>query len=240
MKRMMILLLVMLCLLPAVRAEEDCPLEFRMELSQIQFVEPEEITVTISVTNVSCVDMPGPLALYWPNGMMVTEFGTPTLLAGETRTWQGNWNVTGEQLDTGKVVFAVRYTCQAVDGSLSRKTQSYYVPVAWEKKPPQMAEIVLKGNPSTGYSWEWQGVSGDNCIKVSCETTELNADLELVGGPVQYTYVVEGTQPGYMELCFTYARPWEHDSTMALYHLYYNIRVDDNLNVAILSSSFDW
>ena len=100
--------------------------------------------------------------------------------------------------------------------------------------------IVLKGNPTTGYSWDWQGLSGDSCIKVSCETAEVNDAPELVGGPVKYTYVLEGTQPGYVEICFTYARPWEHDPTMALYNLYYDIHVDEELNVSILNTRFDW
>ena len=240
MKKMLMLLLVVLCMAPVVLAEENCPLEFRMELSRTRFAEPEAVTVTIEVTNVSGVDMPGPLALYWPDGRMIKEFGTPTLLADETRTWQGAWNVTVEQLNAGKVIFGVRYSCQAADGSLASKTQTYYAPITWEKKPPLTAEIVLKGNPTTGYSWDWQGLSGNSCIKISCETAETNADSGLVGGPVKYTYVIEGTQPGYVELCFTYARPWEHDPTMALYHLYYDVSVDENLNVTIVSSLFDW
>ena len=240
MKKMLILLLALLCMVPPVFAEESCPLEFWMELSQTQFAEPGEVTVTISVTNVSGADMPGPMALYWPDGKIIEEFGLQTLLADETRIWQGVWNVTAEQLNAGKVYFAAQYTRAAADGSLGRKVQGFYTAVAWEKKPPQTAVIVLKGNPTTGYSWDWQGISGDNCIKINCETKPVNDDPELVGGPVRYIYTVEGTQPGDVEICFTYARPWEHDPTMALYHLYYDIRVDEALNVTILSSSFDW
>lgn len=240
MKKMMIWMLVMLCMVLPVFAEESCPLEFQMELSQTQFAEPGEVTVTISVTNVSGADMPGPMALYWPDGRIIEEFGLQTLLADETQIWQGVWNVTAEQLNAGKVYFAAQYTRAAADGSLGRKVQGFYAAVAWEKKPPQTAVIVLKGNPTTGYSWDWQGLSGDSCIKVSCETAEVNDDPELVGGPVKYTYVLEGTQPGYVEICFTYVRPWEHDPTMALYNLYYDIHVDEELNVSILNTRFDW
>ena len=244
MKKMLILLLVMLlallCLVPAALVEEGVPVEVRMGLSQTQFAEPGEVTVDITITNVSGEDMPGPLALYAPDGRIIEEFGTPTLLADETRTWQGTWNVTKEQLDAGKLTFAVRYTCQAEDGSLTLKNQTYYGLISWEKKPPQTSEIVLKGNPTTGYSWDWQGISGNSCINVSCETTQVNDDPELVGGPVRYTYVVEGTQPGYVEICFTYARPWESDPAMAVYHLYYDICVDEELNVTIVNSRFEW
>lgn len=241
MKKLLLLLFVLSTLgMSAALAEEACPIELRMELSQTRFTAPAEVAVDIAVSNVSGEDMPGPMALYYPNGKMIAEFGTPTLKAGETSTWQGTWNVTREQLDAGKVVFAVMYTYQAADGSLTRKVQSWYAPVDWTEKPPQTAEIILKGNPSTGYSWDWQGLSGDSCIKVSCETAEVNDDPELVGGPVKYTYVIEGTQPGYVEICFTYARPWEHDPTMAIYNLYYDIHVDEELNVSIRNTRFDW
>lgn len=241
MKKLMLLLFVLSMLgASAALAEEECPIELRMGLSQTRFTEPTEVSVDIVVTNVSGENMPGPMALYYPNGKMIAEFGIPTLLADETRTWQGTWNVTKEQIDAGKVVFAIQYTCPVEGGATGRKVQAYYVPVTWEVRPPQMAEIILKGNPSTGYSWDWQGISGDDCIKINCETKPVNDDPELVGGPVRYIYTVEGTQPGYVEICFTYARPWEHDPTMALYHLYYDIRVDEDLNVTIFGSRFDW
>ena len=232
-------MLVMLCLVPAVLAEEAAAPVLRMGLSQTRFTGPQDVTVTISVTNPSEEPL-GPMALYWPNGKIIEEFGTPTLKVGETRTWEGRWTVTEEQLKQGRVVFAIQYMANEAHGSFSRKTQPYYVSISWEKKLPQMAEIILKGNPSTGYSWDWQGISGDDCIKINCETKPVNDDPELIGGPVRYIYTVEGTQPGYVEICFTYARPWEHDPTMALYHLYYDVRVDEELNVTILGSRFDW
>ena len=240
MKKILILLLVMLCLLPVAQAEEECPLEFRMGLAQIQFAEPGEVTVTISVTNVSGKDMPGPLALYWPNGMMVTEFGTPTLLAGETRTWQGTWNVTAEQLNAGKVVFAVQYIRTAADGSLERKVQPFYMAVEWEQKPAQTAEIVLKGNPSTGYSWGWQIFYGSGHVDIADETNASDEESALLGAPEKFTYVVKGVKPGDVEICFTYAQPWEQDPAMGLYNLYYYLNIDDDLNVTILGSRFDW
>ncbi|MBQ3157332.1 MAG: protease inhibitor I42 family protein [Clostridia bacterium] len=240
MKKIMIWLLVMLCMIPVATAEEERPIAVLMLLSQTQLDGPQEVEVTIRVSNTSGEDMPGPLALYSPTGKIIEEFGTPTLTAGESRTWEGTWFVTEEQLKQGRVVFAIQYVMKAADGSSSRKIQPYYVSVTWEKKPSQTAEIVLKGNPTTGYSWDWQGLSGDSCIKVSCETAEVNDDRELVGAPVKYTYVLEGTQPGYVEICFTYARPWAHDPTMALYNLYYDIHVDEELNVSILNTRFDW
>lgn len=152
MKKWLLLLFVLSMLgVSAALAEEDCPIELRMGLSQTRFTEPAEVTVDIVVTNVSDQDMPGPMALYYPNGKMIAEFDTPTLKEGETRTWQGTWNVTKEQIDAGKVVFAIQYTCLMSDGSIGRKMQAYYVPVAWisEVPKPQQVKIELAGDSST-------------------------------------------------------------------------------------------
>lgn len=240
MKKWLLAWLMMCCLcISFAIAEETVAPELRMELSQTRFTGPQEVTVTISVTNPSAGPL-GPMALYYPTGKIIEAFGTPTLEAGETRTWEGTWNVTEEQLDEGKVVFAIQYVGYEQDGSPVTKTQAYYVSVAWETKPSQTVEIVLKGNPSTGYNWDWQGLSGDNCVDIHCESASINNDSELVGGPMKYNYVVKGIQPGYVEICFTYARPWEHDPAMAIYKLYYDIHVDDELNVSILNTRFDW
>ena len=234
MKKMMIWMLVMLCMVPPVFAEESCPLEFQMELSQTQFAEPGEVTVTISVTNVSRADMPGPMALYYPNGKMIAEFDTPTLLAGETRTWQGMWNVTKEQIDAGKVVFAIQYTCLMSDGSIGRKMQAYYVPVAWisEVPKPQQVKIELAGDSSTGYSWEWGPCNGRIIVDIACEVSETG----------DACYTLTGLEAGETTLCFTYDEAWytERDPNFARYAIYYDIHVDEKLNVSIMNTEFIW
>lgn len=77
---------------------------------------------------------------------IIEEFGTPTLEAGETRIWEGTWTVTEEQLKQGRVIFAIQYLAKEADGSSSRKTQPYYVPVVWTEPKPQQVKIVLGGN----------------------------------------------------------------------------------------------
>ena len=242
MKKMLILLLALLCMVPPVFAEESCPLEFQMELSQTQFAEPGEVTVTISVTNVSGADMPGPMALYWPDGRIIEEFGLQTLLADETRIWQGVWNVTAEQLNAGKVYFAAQYTRAAADGSLGRKVQGFYTAVAWGKKPPQTAVIVLKGNRTTGFDWSWE-IDKENMVAVDCDYVvnwqpENEGDIMPpgVGGCCNIT--LTGLAPGTATITFTYRRPWEEKEP--LYTLVYRVSVDEKLNVTILGSSFDW
>lgn len=231
MKKMLILLLAMLCMVPPVFAEESCPLEFRMELSQTQFAEPGEVTVTISVTNVSGADMPGPMALYWPNGKIIEEFGMPTLKAGENRTWEGTWCVTEEQLKQGRVIFAIQFTTLEND-SITRKVRSYYTPVVWEEPKPQHVKIDLAGDPSSGYSWDWGLCNGRLIVDIACEVSE--------SGDACYT--LTGMEAGETTICFTYDEAWytERDPNFARYAIYYDIQVDEEMNVSILNTEFCW
>lgn len=231
MKKMLILLLALLCMVPPVFAEESCPLEFRMELSQTQFAEPGEVTVTISVTNVSGADMPGPMALYWPNGKIIEEFGTPTLEACETRNWEGTWCVTEEQLKQGRVIFAIQFTTLEND-SITRKVRSYYTPVVWEEPKPQHVKIDLAGDPSSGYSWDWGLCNGRLIVDIACEVSE--------SGDACYT--LTGMEAGETTICFTYDEAWytERDPNFARYAIYYDIQVDEEMNVSILNTEFCW
>ena len=128
-KRILVLValvaLFVLGLSSAAMAADD-PVKLQMELSSTRFSGPAEVKVTISVTNTTDADMPGPLALYYPSGKMISEFGTPTLSAGQSRTWEGTWTVTEEQIKAGKVIFAVQYSYLAEDGSVAKKVESYY------------------------------------------------------------------------------------------------------------------
>lgn len=237
MTKMLICLLVLLCTLPASLPEEEAPIEMSLELSQTRFTEPAEVMVDIAVTNVSDQDMPGPMAMYYPNGEMIKEFGTPTFLAGETRTWQGTWNVTKEQIDEGKVVFATHYTCQEADGSIGRKMKAYYVPVVWINEVPQPdpVEIELAGYLSSGYSWDWGVVNGREIVDVAGEVTGNDAEAT-------YCYTLTGLETGETTICFTYDHDWyeERDPNFARYAIYYRIRVDEELNVSILNTTFEW
>ncbi len=121
-------LLFVLGLCSVAMAAED-PIKLQMELSATRFSGPAEVTVNISVSNTTDEDMPGPLALYYPSGKIIEEFGTPTLSAGQTMTWQGTWTVTEDQIKAGRVIFAVQYSIRAEDGSVTKKTDPYYVAI---------------------------------------------------------------------------------------------------------------
>ena len=85
-----------------------------MEFSKYKLSGPETITVSITVTNIGDGDLPAPVTLYFPDGSKIDDFGSPTLSVGKSKRWTGDWDVTQEELDAGKVTFSVRYS--AYDG----------------------------------------------------------------------------------------------------------------------------
>ena len=102
--------LVLLCVSAALAS----PIKVSMELKPTKLSGPQTITVAITVTNVGDGDLPGPVTLYYPDGKKISEFGSPTLSVGASKTWKGDWAVTQSQLEAGKVVFSVKYS--AYDG----------------------------------------------------------------------------------------------------------------------------
>ncbi len=119
-------LLLTLCV-PALAAEK--PIKVEMGLSANRFSGPADVTVTIKVTNVSDADMPGTLTLHDPNGKALEDFGAPVLAAGASKSWTGTWSVTQEQLDAGRLVFAVRYPIVGEDGLQINKVDNFYVTI---------------------------------------------------------------------------------------------------------------
>ena len=109
MKKILVLLMLaamlMLGLAGAAMAAEE-PVTLDMALSATRFSGPAEVQVTLTVTNNLAEDMPGPLALYTPDGKIIEDFGTPTLAANESKTWNGVWTVTAEQIKAGVTAFA--------------------------------------------------------------------------------------------------------------------------------------
>ena len=99
-----------LVLLFASAALAEDPIKVSMELSKYKFSGPEVITVSITVTNVGDGDMPAPVTLYYPDGKKIEEFGSPVLSVGASKRWTGDWKVTREQLEAGKVAFKISYS----------------------------------------------------------------------------------------------------------------------------------
>lgn len=146
--RILMLFAVLLSLLSVCALAETAVVAPQVEvaLSQSCFTAPGPVEVTITVTNASGADMPGPCALYDPDGLRITDFGQPTLKAGESAVWAGTWNVTESQLTQGKIVFALAYTFPTDNGALQMKTQPFSLPIIHDAPAAQL-EVVRTITP---------------------------------------------------------------------------------------------
>ena len=247
MKKLMLFLLVLLLMNCSVCAETMAVIErldMRVHLSQTEFTGPQEVQVTITVYNLSDEDRPGTLALYWPNGKMIEEFGTPTLKAGERLEWTGTWFVTQNQINAGKVRFGVQYT--GINSLGIPVTKEGYVSagiIALDNgEGPTAPVLVMESNPSTGFDWDWE-IDNEAVVSVSTAyVSDMYYDvpdmMPPIGGGGRTRIQLTGLTPGEATITFTYKRSWEEDAP--LYTLFYHVRVDEELNVMILGSSFDW
>ena len=82
--------------------------------------------------------------------------------------------------------------------------------------------IELKGNPSTGYTWE-AVLSDENIVEVSKDVKYLGAK-GMVGAPSMFYFTVRSLSVGNTVLTLEYKRPWEEKAPLET--KVYNITVD--------------
>ena len=83
--------------------------------------------------------------------------------------------------------------------------------------------IELKGNPSTGYTWE-AVLSSENIVEVSKDVKYLGAE-GMVGAPSMFYFTVRSLSVGNTILTLEYKRPWEEKAPLET--KVYNINVDE-------------
>ena len=83
--------------------------------------------------------------------------------------------------------------------------------------------IELKGNPSTGYTWE-AVLSSENVVTVSKDVKYLGSE-GMVGAPSMFYFTVSSLSPGNTVLTLEYKRPWEEIAPLET--KVYNINVDE-------------
>ena len=83
--------------------------------------------------------------------------------------------------------------------------------------------IELKGNPSTGYTWE-AVLSDENIVEVSKDVKYLGAK-GMVGAPSMFYFTVRSLSSGNTVLTLEYKRPWEEKSPLET--KVYNVNVDE-------------
>ena len=87
-------------------------LNFSIAVDPDTFTSPGKTNVTVRLTNSGKADITSPLALYDPDGELVTSFfdggSLSQLKIGDTQTWTGEYKVKQSQLDEQKLIFTIK------------------------------------------------------------------------------------------------------------------------------------
>lgn len=94
--------------------------------------------------------------------------------------------------------------------------------------------IELKGNPSTGFTWEYK-LSSEDIVEVSKEVKYLGAE-GMVGAPSIFYFNIKSIKSGNTLLSFEYKRPWESNPPAEKKVFYIN--VEENGNILISEDNF--
>lgn len=134
---LIISLFIMIFALPGIgeQAVSD-PINATISLSKTTFTTPEEVSVTIQISNVGSVAVPGSVTLFYPNGTPVTNFGdggSIQMNVGGIQSWTGNWTVTQEELDAGSISFSVAYNVADAAGTLTNKEKPITKEIVYNK-----------------------------------------------------------------------------------------------------------
>lgn len=131
MKRKLLLatLLTMVLLLAAavaLAAGED-PITSQIEVSPDKLAGLQPVDITITIANTSTDATPISVILVDPTNHEVTDFGTNgevQLAGGESKTWQGKWDVRQIQLDNGYIYYYIKYQLPDANGTLTEQKRS--------------------------------------------------------------------------------------------------------------------
>ncbi|MGN0794772.1 MAG: hypothetical protein ACI4MG_09920 [Aristaeellaceae bacterium] len=196
------MVLVLTAFLCGAALAENNQLSVAMSLSKDRFTGPQEVTVTITVTNNSSTDMPGPVGLYDPNGNPLEAFGTPRLAAGESKSWQGTWMVTEEQLTLGRITYGISYYVEDNAGVLIQKQSTFSSSIVRAGETPEL-RITRTISPTTARNgqkvyviYEITNVGGVDVsnvvIKESSAISATNAKIAQIkaGEKASHTFTV--------------------------------------------------
>ena len=177
MKKRFLLLLILLLILAAgasaaraATGQSGSGMKVSMSFSSSRVEAGETIQVDIRLTNHTGEETP--VGLFYPGKKRIQEFGEPILQEGEEISWSGNWIVTEEQLEEGKIVFSVRFFDTNENGErigrvinfskkIARKTAKATPKPTPEPTPEptplpeDLADFILYGvyRPNPGQGW---------------------------------------------------------------------------------------
>ncbi len=156
----LLLLMILVCAVgPWARAEGADPITFTMQVTPSSLTGPGEVSVSLQVSNPTETDMIAPVTLLDPAGNVVSSFGdggSYVLRSGESRSWEGKWNVTQDQLDAGAVAYTLRYHMEDEGGSLVEANKQALARVTYDGERVNLTvrrtiepQVVRAGNSVT-------------------------------------------------------------------------------------------
>ncbi len=115
--------LIVLLLSPgAFAAATEAGLSFTLSVEPASLTAPGKVTVSARVSNAGTEDITVPLSLKDPDGKLVTSFGDGgslfPLKSGQSMPWQGEYQVSQQQLDEGKLVYTLNYNKTDAQGNI--------------------------------------------------------------------------------------------------------------------------
>lgn len=150
---------------------------------------PGELTFSITVSNAGDEDMPGPVKLYYPDMTPVEEFGSPTLAAGNSKSWEGTWNVTQKELESGFVGFIVERTeVDPETGELTTKMARLKLPITYAGAEPELnilrtfVPAVAGKNQEVSVIYE---ITNTGTAEVSNVTIKEHKDIATTAGAIK-------------------------------------------------------
>lgn len=143
----------------------------------------------------------------------------------------------GTTLENLTYVFSVAPDNTIEVVSISSNNEVLYFQNLTTDDKNKTAQMILKGNPSTGYTWD---VSAPGKILKTVKeglllADDSDADDPIVGAPGFFVWEFAGLQKGNETLTFDYQRNFEKDSTLE--KGVYTFSVDDDQAVLIRSVS---
>lgn len=101
---------------------------------------------------------------------------------------------------------------------------------------PADPAVILRANPSTGYTWTAAVADADivSIVDSGFVQDAAEADATGVGGFQHFAF--EGKEEGCTTVSFSYGRAWETEAP--LYTLVYDIAVDSDMKVTITATTF--
>ena len=207
----LLLVMVLVCAFGAGALGETVdPVNVTIQVTPDSLTAPGEVSVSLRVSNPTDGDMKDPVTLYDPAGSLVSSFGdggSYILKSGDSRSWEGKWNVTQEELDAGAIAYTLRYHMEDETGALVEYKKQATANITYMGERVNLTvsrtispEVVRSGNQATvTYELYNSGNVGLTDIRIQ-ETITRNAKTVKALAVGERTSVTFSTRIGNADL----------------------------------------